>query len=150
MYNSGITIRFTNKDTIELSIKETNEIIVYKYASFGERFLARLLDIFIVILPQVCIPIIPSWLYWSLSHSSNKQRTVGQAAAGIQILSIDGQQVTFGQATGRYFANFLNLFTFFIGYFMFFSSDKKQCLHDSLSGVVVVREFSRRSLISLE
>ncbi|WP_064967686.1 RDD family protein [Tenacibaculum ovolyticum] len=150
MYTSEKTIRFTNENTIELTIKDTNEIIVYKYASFGERFLARIIDVIIIIIPQFCIPIIPAWLYWSLQQSGDKQRTLGQGACNIQLLSVDGQKVTFGQATGRFFANFLNLFTFLIGYIMFFMTDKKQCLHDSLSETIVVKEIDRKTLTSIE
>ncbi len=117
-------IHFTNQNTIELTVEETNEIIVYKYASFSERFLARIVDVFIIIIPQMCIPIVPAWLYWSLLQSGNKQRTIGQGACDIKLMSVDGKKVSFGQATGRFFANFLNLFTFFIGYIMFFTTDK--------------------------
>jgi len=139
-------IRFTNENTIELTLKDTNEIIVYKYATFGDRFLARLIDIFIVIIPQMCIPLVPAWLYWSLLQSGDKQQTIGQGAFNIKLMSLDGEKVTFGQATGRFFGNLLNLFTFFIGYIMFFTTEKKQCLHDYITETVVVKEVSRKSI----
>lgn len=139
-------VRFTSQGTVELFIKERNEIVVYHYANFGERFLARFLDTLIIIIPQLCIPIVPAWLYWSIQQSNDKQRTIGQGAAQIKLMSVDGEKVSFGQATGRFFANFLNLFTFFIGYIMFFTTDKKQCLHDMLSGTIVVKEIARKNI----
>ncbi|XRE43038.1 hypothetical protein ACIVBQ_001242 [Tenacibaculum discolor] len=139
-------IRFTNEGTVELIVKEYNEIIVYQYAGFWERFLARFLDTLIIIIPQLCIPLVPAWLYWSLQQSSEKERTVGQGVAQIKLMSIDGNKVTFGQATGRFFGNFLNVITFFVGYLLFFTGEKKQCLHDMLSGTIVVKEIGRKKI----
>ncbi|MDE1205306.1 RDD family protein [Tenacibaculum larymnensis] len=139
-------IRFTNEGTVELIVKEYNEVIVYQYAGFWERFLARFLDTLIIIIPQLCIPLVPAWLYWSLQQSSEKERTVGQGVAQIKLMSIDGNKVTFGQATGRFFGNFLNVITFFVGYLLFFTGEKKQCLHDMLSGTIVVKEIGRKKI----
>lgn len=139
-------IRFTNEGTVELIVKEYNEVIVYQYAGFWERFLARFLDMLIIIIPQLCIPLVPAWLYWSLQQSSEKERTVGQGVAQIKLMSIDGNKVTFGQATGRFFGNFLNVITFFVGYLLFFTGEKKQCLHDMLSGTIVVKEIGRKKI----
>jgi len=139
-------IRYINPDKVQLLSYNTNEIIEYRYATFGERFLARFLDVLIITIPQFCIPVIPSWLYWALQQSAEKQQTVGQSAMKIQLLSTDGEKIDFGQATGRFFADFLNIFTLFIGYFVFFTSERKQCLHDNLSNVIVVFELSRTTL----
>lgn len=137
--NNKITY-FAN-NTIE--IDNGSEIITYRFANFGERLGARLLDVLIIIIPASCLPIIAGWLYFSLQHSGDSQQTIGQKAADIKLLSADGQKIKFGQATGRYFANLLNLFTLFIGYLMFFFSNRNQCLHDSLAGTIVVREINR-------
>ncbi len=126
-----------------VTIDTDYEAVHYEYASFWERLLARFIDVIIITIPNFIIPFIPSWLYWSLQQSSNGQSTVGQKALGIKVISADGQKVTFGQATGRFFANYLNLFTFFIGYFLFFFSDRNQCLHDLLSGCLVVKEVGK-------
>ncbi len=120
-----------------------DETIHYHYASFSERFLARLLDIIIIIIPNTIVPIVPGLLYWGFLQSGNDQATIGQKALGIKVISTDGQKVTFGQAAGRFFGNYLNIFTFFVGYFIFFFSDRKQCLHDLLSGCIVVKEIGR-------
>jgi len=59
---------------------------------------------------------------------------------GIKVIGIRGQKVTFGMATGRFFGNFLNILTFFIGFLMFFMNNKRQCLHDMISGCIVVKQ----------
>lgn len=113
--------------------------VTYELASFGDRFLARILDVIIIFIPAYIIPLISQWLYWSLMQSSESQATVGQKALGIMVVDVDGNKVSFGQATGRFFGNILNLLTLSIGYFMFFFNEKQQCLHDLVSGTLVVR-----------
>jgi len=133
-----------------VSVNNGTEIITYQFANFGERLVARLIDVLIILLPSLIIPIIPSFLYWTLQQSGQHQATVGQRAMSIKVLSLDGGFVTFGQATGRFFANLLNIFTFLVGYFMFFFSSKKQCLHDYMSGCIIVKELHRQLLTEHE
>lgn len=140
------TVTYLKNGTLELLNVKTNEIITYRYANFGERFLALILDSLILIIPSLFFGIFANWLYFAQMQSSTKQQSVGQSALSIQLLSIDGDKVTFGQATGRYFAHFLSVLTFMIGYLMFFFTDKKQCLHDMVANTLVVREISRRSI----
>jgi uncharacterized RDD family membrane protein YckC len=142
-----MTGKLTIHNDKSITIETKTEIIKYQFASFGARFGARLIDVLIIIIPNSFIPIIPAWLYWSLQHSGINQSTIGQNALGIKTLSLDGSKITFGQATGRFFGNFLNILTIFIGYFLFFFSDKKQCLHDNLSGCIVVKEIERTNKI---
>ncbi|MCX8523166.1 RDD family protein [Chryseobacterium formosus] len=126
-----------------LQIHYENVTIQYRYANFGERLLARILDIFIIIIPAAIIPILPGWLYFALMQCSESQQTIGQKALNIKLLSTDGAKINFGQSTGRFFANILNVFTFFIGFLMFFFNKRNQCLHDSLAGTIVVSEIRR-------
>ena len=126
-----------------LTLKTENEIITYAFASFWSRVAARIIDSLIIFLPGYIIPLLPSWLYWSLQHSHSSQSTVGQKALGLKTLSIDGQPISFGQATGRFFSNFLNALTLSIGIFMMLFNDKRQCLHDYISGCIVVKEINR-------
>ena len=132
-----------------VTIETENEIIKYQLASFGARLGARLIDTIIIIIPNSIIPIIPAWLYWSLQQSGKRQSTIGQNALGIKTLSLDGSKISFGQATGRYFGNWLNFFSFFIGFIMFFFNNKNQCLHDYLSGCIVVKKIERKPKFGL-
>lgn len=126
-----------------VSIETDHEIIYYRYANFGERFVARILDILILLIPNFILPFISSWLYFSLQQCSNKQATIGQSAMGIMLISDNGMKVSFGQTTGRFFANLLNAFFLGLSYFMVLFTDKKQCIHDMISGCLVVKEISR-------
>lgn len=99
-----------------ITINGMNGEITYEFAGFGERFVARLIDILIVIIPSALIPIIAPWLYFSLQHSGRNQATVGQKAMGIKVIDIYGNKVGFGQATGRFFGNILNVLTFLLGF----------------------------------
>lgn len=111
------------------------------YASFIERVLARLIDLAIVIIPSLFVPILFPWLYYALQESSSSGATIGKRALGLRVVSVQGRQIDFGTATGRFFANFLNLFTMFIGYLLMFFNAQNQCLHDMITGTVVVKDY---------
>jgi uncharacterized RDD family membrane protein YckC len=123
-----------------ITIKSSTGEITYELAPFGLRLAARLIDSIIIIIPNSIIPLLPAWLYWAFQQSSESQATIGQKAVKIKVVDIHGDKISFGQATGRFFGHFLNIMTFFLGYFMFFFNAKNQCLHDLLSSCVVVRE----------
>ena len=51
---------------------------------------------------------------------------------------MQGQRISFGKATGRYFGQILSGMICFIGYIMVAFTEKKQGLHDMLAGTLVV------------
>ncbi len=127
-----------------------DEILVY--ASFGDRFGAALLDLLILIIPNIVlqvmaedhiwgdiVSIVVSWLYASLMESGEGQATIGKKALGIKVVNMEGQRISFGQATGRFFSKYVSAIILFIGYFMMLWSDKKQTLHDMMAGTLVVK-----------
>ena len=130
-----------------VTVETETELIKYKFASFGARLGARLIDTLILIIPSYFIPILTGWLYISLQQSGKRQSTIGQEALGIKLLSLDGSKVSFGQATGRFILDVLSILTFLLGYIMFFFNKKNQCLHDYLSDCIVVEEIERVSKI---
>lgn len=109
------------------------------YASFGERLVARLIDGMILVLPSLFIPFILPWLYFAIQEGSASGATVGKRAMGIRVMSEDAQPIGFGTATGRFFGQLLNLFTFFFGYFFMFFNARSQCLHDLITRTIVVK-----------
>lgn len=113
-----------------------------EYASFAERLAARIIDTFVILIPSIFIPIVPSWLYFAFMESSEGQATVGKKAMGIMVTDLHGNRISFGQASGRFFGNFVSTMIIFIGYLMMFASPKGQCLHDMMAGTVVVRRRS--------
>ncbi|MCI1695779.1 RDD family protein [Aneurinibacillus aneurinilyticus] len=80
---------------------------------------------------------IVSWLYFALMESSKKQATLGKRALGIKVTTIDGERISFGKATGRYFGKILSSI-FLIGYIMAGLTGKKQGLHDIMAGCLVI------------
>jgi uncharacterized RDD family membrane protein YckC len=115
-----------------------------EYAGFGERLMAALIDLLIIVVPSIFVPIVLPWLYYAFQESSEDGATVGKNAMGIRVVTIEGHRLSFGQATGRFFCRLLNIFTFGIGYLMMLVSSKRQCLHDVLAGTAVIRVKAQR------
>jgi uncharacterized RDD family membrane protein YckC len=80
------------------------------------------------------------WLYYSLLESSAWQATLGKKALGLEVTDLDGNRISFGRATGRFFAKFISWMILFIGYIMAGFTEKKQALHDILAGTLVIRK----------
>lgn len=79
------------------------------------------------------------WLYFVIQESSEAQATLGKRMIGIKVTDLDGHRVSFGRATGRYFAKILSVFTLAVGYLIQPFTEKKQAMHDILAGCLVVR-----------
>jgi len=86
------------------------------------------------------IGIIIGWLYGALLESSNKQATWGKQIMKIKVSDLDGNRISFGKASGRHFAKFLSTLILLIGYFMMLWTERKQTLHDKISGCLVTRQ----------
>ena len=85
--------------------------------------------------------IVVRWVYFAGMESSARQATFGKAAMSVYVTDLKGQPVTFGRATGRFFAKIVSgLIPLGIGYFMAGFTEKKQALHDMIAGTVVLRK----------
>lgn len=84
-----------------------------------------------------------SWLYYAGLESSSLRATIGKRALGLQVTDLAGRQVSFARATGRYFAKVLSALTLGLGYLMAAFTDRKQTLHDMVSGCLVVTPIDR-------
>jgi uncharacterized RDD family membrane protein YckC len=82
---------------------------------------------------------VANWLYFALMESSRWQGTVGKQALKLVVTDGHGQRIGFGRATGRYFAKFLSVICFLIGFVMVGWSARKQGLHDIVAGTLVQR-----------
>ena len=78
------------------------------------------------------------WLYYSLLESSAKQGTLGKMALGLRVVDYEGRRISFGRATGRYFAKIISGLILSIGYIMAGFTAKKQALHDMMASTLVV------------
>ena len=81
---------------------------------------------------------IVGWLYYALMEASVNQATLGKMAIGIKVTDLDGNRVSFGRATGRYFGKIVSAMIFYIGFIMAGFTEKKQALHDIMSSCLVV------------
>jgi uncharacterized RDD family membrane protein YckC len=77
------------------------------------------------------------WLYFAILETM-KQATPGKMIVGIKVTDMNGTPITFGRATGRYFAKIISSLTFGVGYIMAAFTQQKQALHDIISGCLVV------------
>ena len=87
-----------------------------------------------------------TWLYWSLLESSSWQATLGKKALGLYVTDLAGARLTFGRASGRFFAGrgigyvpSIGGLYFLIDCIMAGVTEKKQALHDMIAGCLVQR-----------
>jgi len=81
--------------------------------------------------------IIAGWLYFSLMESSKFQGTIGKLALGIIVTDMEGNKISFGRATGRYFGKIVSAIILYVGFMMAGFTEKKQGLHDILASTLV-------------
>jgi uncharacterized RDD family membrane protein YckC len=83
---------------------------------------------------------VATWLYYAFMESSTRQGTLGKMAMGLTVTDMQGQRVSFGRATGRFFAKIITgLVPLFIGYIMAGFTAKRQALHDMIASCLVMR-----------
>jgi uncharacterized RDD family membrane protein YckC len=86
----------------------------------------------------IYIPLV--WLYYALQESSDKQGTIGKQALGLIVTDLNGDRISFGKATLRYFGTWLSSSIFSIGYIIAAFTEKKQALHDIIAGTLVLKK----------
>ena len=79
------------------------------------------------------------WLYFALMESSARGATIGKMALGLRVVTGDGRQLSFLNATGRYFAKFLSALFMGFGFLMVGFTERKRGLHDMIANTVVVK-----------
>lgn len=160
-----------------------------KYAGFWLRFFAILIDGLLFFLagcilgtlfttmpaavhqpgPANLLQLLISWLYFAILESSSKQATLGKMALGIYVTDLDCRRLSFGRATGRFFAKqvaslpmfaaavlvlifnrtvsgplvllllIVCLLIWVAAFAMAGFTERKQALHDLLAGTLVLR-----------
>jgi len=133
------------------------------YAGFWARFGALIIDDIIVYLIAVVVGAVlggalaaagsPEWivgivyvaffvgafLYFTLMESGERGATLGKRLFRMRVVTADGhERISFGRAAGRYFGHALSNITLYIGYLIQPFNQRKQALHDMVSGTVVV------------
>lgn len=132
------------------------------YAGFWIRFVAYLIDWVILVGVQLLISLltgggllneqtgsilaiqnilslIAGLAYFIGFEGSRMQATPGKKALGLIVTDERGGRISYGRATGRYFAKILSGLILLIGYIMVAFTEKKQGLHDLIASTLVVK-----------
>lgn len=131
------------------------------YASFFKRTLAILIDgtiISLISIPvlmftlkasgpgrdfsfiYVWILIIITWLYYGLMESSNRQASLGKILMSIKVTDRQGNKLSFGQASKRFFARILSALPYGLGFLWALWGKDKQTFHDKIAQTYVVTQ----------
>ena len=64
--------------------------------------------------------------------------TLGKMACKVRVVTADGEKVSYGRATGRYFAKILSYIVCLIGFIMAFFDQERRALHDRICNTRVI------------
>ncbi len=85
------------------------------------------------------VSVLAQWLYHAYLESGEKQGTWGKQLMGIYVTDLLGQPITFGRASGRFFAKIVTgMIPLGIGYIMAGFTERKQALHDMIASCLVL------------
>jgi uncharacterized RDD family membrane protein YckC len=101
----------------------------------GEEFSGRAVAVAI-------ISAVLGWLYFTLMESSKTQGTLGKMALSIVVTDLDGKRISFGKANARFWSKIVSAIILCIGFIMAGFTEKKQALHDTIAGTLVVNKWS--------
>jgi uncharacterized RDD family membrane protein YckC len=141
---AGFWIRFAAYVVDVIILLPINLLLTYSpLASFlwlGQKQVTSQADVVGVQIFACILECIIWWIYTSVLLSCPWQATLGMKACGLKITDEGGNRISFGRATGRYFAEWLSgCFTLGIGGLMIAWSSRKQGLHDLIARTLVVK-----------
>ena len=142
----------------------------FHYGGFWIRFLAKMLDSFILSSVSILFLMLSFFLeFWNFPGSDKTSSikptyniivsivelciaigysiyfvgkfgaTPGKMICKLKIITAEGEPVSYGRATARFFAEMLSSFTMTIGYLMAVFNDEKKTLHDIICNTRVIR-----------
>jgi uncharacterized RDD family membrane protein YckC len=86
------------------------------------------------------ISVLVQWLYHAYLESGERQGTWGKQVLGLYVTDLMGNPITFGHASGRFFAKIVTgMIPLGIGYIMAGFTERKQALHDMIASCLVLR-----------
>ena len=93
-----------------------------------------------MILVFAAVSVLIQWLYHAYLESGEKQATWGKQALGLYVTDLMGNPITFGRASGRFFAKMITgMIPLGIGYIMAGFTERRQALHDMIASCLVLR-----------
>ncbi len=130
---------------IDVCLEAVGALILTLAIDYGLRRFGRLLGISPFVskvatgMAFILILSVGSWLYCAFAESSSWRATVGKRLLGLQVVTSDGDKISFGQATVRHLMKFLSLFCLTIGFLMSGWTKRRQALHDMPCDCLVIR-----------
>ena len=109
-------------------------------SEFDEATAVGILGILGSIVGLILAVFVLGWLYFALMESSKHQATLGKMALGLKVSDMEGNKISFGRATGRFFGKIISGMILYIGYILAGLSEKKQALHDMIAGCLVLNK----------
>jgi uncharacterized RDD family membrane protein YckC len=86
------------------------------------------------------VAVLVKWLYFAFLESGENQATWGKQLLGVYVTDLSGNRITFGRASGRFFAKIISgLIPLWIGFIMAGFTERKQALHDMIASCLVLR-----------
>ena len=121
-----------------------------EYATFGQRFVAILIDVAILSVATgsvvvatfgmgVTLGFFAPWLYEAFMMSSEWQATVGKRVMSIVVTDTDGKRMSFARATGRHFAKYVSALLLGTGFIIAAFTARRQALHDMIAETLVIK-----------
>lgn len=90
------------------------------------------------------------WLYYAAQESSERQATIGKRLLAIKVTDFNGNRLTFGNATGRFFGKLVSGMLYGIGFLMAAFTKQRQALHDKMANTYVVTAATDASFFEAE
>ena len=87
----------------------------------------------------IAVGVLTKWLYYAYCESSEWQATPGKKVLNLRVTDLNGQRISFGRASGRFFAKYISALTMLIGYILAGFTERRQALHDMIAGTLVLR-----------
>lgn len=88
---------------------------------------------------SLAIGVAIAFAYHVLFEGSKFQATPGKLLLGLTVTDLQGGQISKSRALARHMSKYASVFSFGIGYLLFFVSKKEQCLHDMIAKCIVVQ-----------
>lgn len=80
------------------------------------------------------------WPYFALMEAFHTQGTLGKMLLGLKVTDLEGNRISFGKASGRFFGKSLSMGIIFVGFLMAGLTSRKQGLHDIISNCIVIKK----------
>lgn len=99
----------------------------------------RFLGLKLIVVLTLLLSISVFWMYYAIAESGSTGATMGKLMLGLKVVSNrTGENLSFKQATKRFFAKLISTIIVFIGFLPIFSG--KRPLHDVISGSRVIKK----------